>query len=261
MFMHCTATIADDSLQLTSMPSDHDGVPPVPVVRVSLRPRWTTRDRRALAMALLYKPWIADRFTPNDGCTPMVARAISRLLAPRDVVVDNVTHKNEAIPVGSRSALISDETPATLACSALVEHDVVVRLSNDQTNNSTASMHQLSFVSNVKHLMGHIQRVEPTVMLGLTLFYAQDYDIRRIVLPISVANRRRDLDLDALVLACRSVNIELYMPLLHRSEPEILALAGDKRGVLRFCSEFRSDRRAIGDYPEIAALGLAGGKA
>jgi hypothetical protein len=254
--MQFSLSTIGDTLAVASKPLEHDGIPPLASLRISLRPRLRNRERYALALALVYKPWIAERFTPVDACSPMVARAIAGLFAPRDVVVDTTIGKMELIPTGSRTALISDEGPATLACRALLDDDLVVRLANDQTNSSAVSIRQISMVSNAKHLMRDIRMVDPIVLLGMLMFYAEDYDIRKVILPITDSQQRQDIDFEALTRACRSVNIEPIMPLLGRSDAEIMELAGSKRQVGQFCRDFRPDRGSITDYPEIAALGL-----
>jgi hypothetical protein len=255
--MRFAQAVVHDALQISAMADEYDGAPPIGQARISLRPRLINSDRHALALALLFKPWIADQFAPPAECSPMVARAIMALLAPRQVLVTKTTHKHQAIPTGTRSALLSDETYATMACQTLLDHDVMVRLCNDQTSSTTISMTQINLVSNAKHLMRDNQRVDPFVLLGLTLLYAEDYDIRQVILPVSDVNRRPDVDLDALIGACRAVNIEPVMPLLGRSQEEIFELAGTRRQIERFSREYRGDRRSVADYAEIAALKVA----
>lgn len=231
-------------------PGEEDGVPVVPSVRMEARLRHQNRDRLAVASALLFIRHTGGMLAPAKGCGPGVAAGLTRLWAPRELVVAAVHAKPEPIPTGSRTVILSDETWRTMACLARHPSAMLVRLATDQSSDGYFSLRELRLASNVKLLMDGLAEVDTLFLLPLVVALAEDHDIRTIVLPMTEPARRPDIDLGALRALGRQVNLEITAPLLGADLETAVRSAGTLDRMAAFYREFRPDRRSLDDYPE-----------
>jgi hypothetical protein len=222
---------------------DYDGFPPL--TRVSFRSRLRTlnRDREAVGLSLLFYPYISGSIAPKNGCSPSVASAIETFFEPRRVFVNGIDWTPKGIPTNSRTAVLSDESTATVECMSTTPHDVLFRLADDQSFGSNLSLREISISSNVKLLFSRPGTVSILPLLGLLILSAEDYSIGRVVLPATKTEGSNPwYDLERLRLVCSAINIEIVTPLLtHRTDtPNIQHAAAQT-----FYRKFRPNRTAL----------------
>lgn len=198
-----TLAVNDRETHILAEPQSYDGHPLCSTFMINHRLRFLNEDRFAVACALAYRRYISGSIEAGP-VSPRVAKAISELLKPRDIVVSNVSLEAKALPPGARNALIGVDD----------KHDdgVVVNFSEGRYTPSLLTVNEIFLGTNVSALCRFQSVLHVEDYLAVLCLVAEDLSIGCVDFSKAEVAIPYDADRDNLEELMEAVNIEVRLP-------------------------------------------------
>lgn len=193
-----------DQYEITVVPGEYDGHPPIAVFRLDYVPRRLSADRLALAVFLLFRPWISGELAVSEPMAPQLAEAIRDYSGFATVLVRPVEFQAMPIITGRRSAraLVVDLEEQQEPGDGPDDSSILLTLLRaDQAAGSLRTAQSATLVSN-GFMLGDGPEREAEIAAAICCLVAEDLDLGELYLPRTA----RDAELARLV---RNVGIVL----------------------------------------------------
>lgn len=194
---------------LSFQPGICDGVPPITRLVVDRRLEFVDSDRLAIGSSLILKSFIADELDLDMPCSPEVAAAIEPIFAALYVRVKNVQQGTKAKPVSSGAAKLHVQCWADDAWNDAYPGLINLDFTPHDGACNCAAGSTLRLGTNIGLLCAGMGVAAKLGALGISILFAEDLNIGRILLPSGFAD---DVDgWDAITAAAHFSNIQLTM--------------------------------------------------
>jgi hypothetical protein len=246
--------IVDPSERITTVryvTDNYDAFPPANMAWMDGRVVERSRDREAVAQALLLHPFVSGRLSLAHGCGVDVASVLRDVFLPRKVILEGVDFKPTRIPSGTRVARLCDGSYRSAAASRAQTCDVTLRLSESAyttaigPKNVVVSSNFGLFAPDRGQLLSLIPCIAAAVL------HAEDLGIGRLILPVHDLTDAETGLLERLSALLAAVNVAIEAPFLGKDFDTLANDLPDRSALEMFLSERHEHCGSPEDLPDL----------
>ncbi|MGV0362946.1 hypothetical protein ACUY2X_12815 [Corynebacterium minutissimum] len=156
--------------------TEYDAFPPAEFFTADHAPRSVNPDRRAVALALLFAPWVGDEMYFPGRIGPHTAHEIREFTHLTTTYVGPIEYYPKGLPIGFAKGLVSNEMTGKVDFNSRVLFD----LPSHEFNGALRSLKALAVGTNSFMFKRHEMDVFPTI--AVAVLFAEDMGLDEIVI-------------------------------------------------------------------------------